>query len=105
MEVSFCVAALEDALAHHGKPRSSIPIRAAVHRLGLHRRLTKQSIAISMDGKGAWRDNVFVERLWRTIKYEEVYLRAYESVAMHALRSAAICNSTMNDARMRALTA
>ena len=37
-------------------------------------------IAISMDGKGAWRDNVFVERLWRTIKYEEVYLRAYASV-------------------------
>jgi putative transposase len=34
-----------------------------------------------MDGKGAWRDNVFVERLWRTIKYEEVYLRAYESVS------------------------
>ena len=38
-------------------------------------------IAISMDGKGAWRDNVFVERLWRTIKYEEVYLRAYRSVS------------------------
>jgi len=39
-------------------------------------------IQISMDGKGAWRDNVFVERLWRTIKYEEVYLRAYESVSV-----------------------
>jgi putative transposase len=38
-------------------------------------------IAISMDGKGAWRDNVFVERIWRSAKYEEVYLRAYESVA------------------------
>jgi putative transposase len=38
-------------------------------------------IAISMDGKGAWRDNVFVERLWRTIKYEEVYLRAYGGVS------------------------
>jgi putative transposase len=38
-------------------------------------------IAISMDGKGAWRDNVFVERLWRSVKYEEVYLRAYESVS------------------------
>jgi transposase InsO family protein len=43
--------------------------------------LTEQSIAISMDGKGASRDNVFVERLWRTIKYEELYLRAYESVS------------------------
>jgi putative transposase len=38
-------------------------------------------IAISMDGKGAWRDNVFVERLWRTVKYEEVYIRAYDTLA------------------------
>ena len=43
--------------------------------------LAGREIKISMDGKGAWRDNVFVERLWRTIKYEEVYLRAYASVA------------------------
>ncbi|MFN7288771.1 MAG: transposase, partial [bacterium] len=43
--------------------------------------LKRHEIAISMDGKGAWRDNVFVERLWRTIKYEEVYLRAYASVS------------------------
>ena len=43
--------------------------------------LSGNSIAISMDGRGAWRDNVFVERLWRSVKYEEVYLRAYESVS------------------------
>src|SRR4030095_13898422 len=43
--------------------------------------LKNAEIAISMDGKGAWRDNVFVERLWRTVKYEEVYLRAYASVS------------------------
>jgi putative transposase len=43
--------------------------------------LAAREIKISMDGKGAWRDNVFVERLWRTIKYEEVYLRAYASVS------------------------
>ena len=43
--------------------------------------LIKNAIAISMDGKGAWRDNVFVERLWRSVKYEEVYLRAYDSVS------------------------
>ncbi len=43
--------------------------------------LKTAEIAISMDGKGAWRDNVFVERLWRTVKYEEVYLRAYAGVA------------------------
>ena len=42
--------------------------------------LASNGIAISMDGKGAWRDNVFVERLWRSVKYEEVYLRAYDSV-------------------------
>ncbi len=42
--------------------------------------LCSRGIAISMDGKGAWRDNVFVERLWRSVKYEEVYLRAYASV-------------------------
>ncbi len=42
--------------------------------------LSKAGIAISMDGKGAWRDNVFVERLWRSIKYEEIYLRGYDSV-------------------------
>ena len=43
--------------------------------------LANNGIAISMDGKGAWRDNVFVERLWRSVKYEEVYLRAYDSVS------------------------
>jgi putative transposase len=43
--------------------------------------LQDQAIRISMDGRGAWRDNVFVERLWRSVKYEEVYLRAYDSVS------------------------
>ena len=43
--------------------------------------LIEAGIAISMDGKGAWRDNVFVERLWRSIKYEEVYLQAYDTVS------------------------
>ena len=43
--------------------------------------LLANGIAISMDGRGAWRDNVFVERLWRSVKYEEVYLRAYDGVA------------------------
>jgi len=46
--------------------------------------LADNGIAISMDGKGAWRNNVFVERLWRSVKYEEVYLRAYEASATHA---------------------
>jgi len=81
MEASFCIAALEDALARHGKPdivntdQGSQFTGAAFTRV-----LADRGITISMDGKGAWRDNVFVERLWRSIKYEEVYLRAYESV-------------------------
>src|SRR4051794_20729811 len=43
--------------------------------------LVRNGIAISMDGKGAWRDNVFIERVWRSVKYEEVYLRAYDTVS------------------------
>ena len=82
MEASLCVEALEDALAHHGKPEIVNTDQGSQFTgLAFTGVLTKQSIAISMDGKGAWRDNVFVERLWRTIKYEEVYLRAYESVS------------------------
>ena len=81
MEAAFCVEALEDALARHGKPeifntdQGSQFTGAAFTGV-----LASNGIAISMDGKGAWRDNVFVERLWRSVKYEEVYLHAYESV-------------------------
>ena len=82
MEASFCVAALEEALAKHGHPNifntdqgSQFTCPAFIDVLAKH------DIKISMDGKGAWRDNVFVERLWRSVKYEEVYLRAYDSVS------------------------
>ena len=82
MEASFCVATLEDALARHGKPDifntdQGSQFTGTVFTSAL----AERGIAISMDGKGAWRDNVFVERLWRSVKYEEVYLRAYESVS------------------------
>ena len=82
MEAAFCIETLEDALARHGRPeifntdQGSQFTGAAFTSL-----LASHGIAISMDGKGAWRDNVFVERLWRSVKYEEVYLRAYESVS------------------------
>ena len=73
MEAAFCVEALEDALAHHGKPDIFNTDQGSQFTgttfVGV---LIKNVIAISMDGKGAWRDNVFVERLWRSIKYEEV---------------------------------
>jgi putative transposase len=82
MEAAFCVETLADALALHGKPdifntdQGSQFTGAAFTGV-----LTDNGIAISMDGKGAWRDNVFVERLWRSVKYEEVYLRAYDRVS------------------------
>ena len=81
LEVEFCLDAVEDALARYGRPeifntdQGSQFTSAAFTGL-----LLDNTIAISMDGKGAWRDNVFVERLWRSVKYEEVYLRAYDSV-------------------------
>ena len=82
MEVDFCLEAVEAALAQYAKPeifntdQGSQFTSAEVTGL-----LRDNAIAISMDGKGAWRDNVFVERIWRSVKYEEVYLRAYDSVA------------------------
>jgi putative transposase len=82
MEVDFCIEAVEEAMARHGKPeifntdQGSQFTSAAFTGL-----LADNGIRISMDGKGAWRDNVFVERLWRSVKYEEVYLKAYDSVA------------------------
>jgi len=105
MEAAFCVETLEDALARHGKPeifntdQGSQFTGAAFTGL-----LASNAIAISMDGKGAWRDNVFVERLWRSVKYEEVYLRAYEASARPAPRSVDISTSTMATDRIRALT-
>ena len=81
MEASFCVEALEEALAKYGKPEIFNTDQGSQFTGAAFTSVLKRNdIAISMDGKGAWRDNVFVERLWRSIKYEEVYLRAYDSV-------------------------
>ncbi len=87
MEAAFCVEALEDALARYGKPDIFNTDQGSQFTgAAFTGALAKNGIAISMDGKGAWRDNVFVERLWRSVKYEEVYLRAYDSVS-HARAS------------------
>ena len=82
MEASFCVEALEEALARYGRPEifntdqgSQFTAQEFVQTV------KEQGCKLSMDGRGAWRDNVFVERLWRSVKYEEVYLHAYESVS------------------------
>ena len=82
MEAEFCIEALEEALARHGRPGIFNSDQGSQFTsTSFTDVLLKAGIAISMDGKGAWRDNVFVERLWRSVKYEEVYLKAYASVA------------------------
>src|SRR5918997_1618517 len=82
LEAAFCVEALEEALARHGRPEIfNTDQGSQFTSQGFTDVLVKNGIAISMDGKGSWRDNVFVERLWRSIKYEEVYLRAYDTVS------------------------
>jgi putative transposase len=82
MEAAFCIEALDEALVRHGKPEIfNTDQGSQFTSLAFTGVLIGNGIAISMDGKGSWRDNVFVERLWRTVKYEEVYLRAYETVS------------------------
>jgi putative transposase len=96
METNFCIEALEEALSRNEKPEIFNTDQGSQFR-GPQRqvfvagveftseaftgRLKKNGISISMDGKGRWRDTVFVERIWKSIKYEEVYLHAYASVS------------------------
>ena len=82
LTADFCVEALEEALLRFGKPEIMNTDQGSQFTSSeFIATLEASAIAISMDGKGCWRDNVFVERLWKTIKYEEVYLRAYDSVS------------------------
>ena len=82
MEASFCIDAVEAALTQYGSPQIFNTDQGSQFTSAeFTSLLISNGIEISMDGKGAWRDNVFVERFWRTIKYEEVYLHAYDSVA------------------------
>ena len=82
MDAAFCVEALEEALAKYGQPEIFNTDQGSQFTSEeFTGALKARGVVISMDGKGAWRDNVFVERLWRSIKYEEVYLHAYDSVA------------------------
>src|SRR5450631_1852177 len=82
MDASFCVDALEEAFAKYGQPEIFNADQGSQFTGEAFTDVLKaRGVAISMDGKGAWRDNIFVERLWRSIKYEEVYLHAYDSVS------------------------
>jgi putative transposase len=81
METDFCIEAVEEALLKYGKPEIFNTDQGSQFTSVEFTDLLKANdIKISMDGKGAWRDNVFVERIWRSIKYEEIYLHAYDSV-------------------------
>lgn len=80
MDTDFCVAALEEALDKYGPPEifntdqgSQFTSHSFINVL------QENGIRISMDGRGRWMDNVFIERLWRSLKYENVYLNAYET--------------------------
>jgi putative transposase len=82
LEVDFCIEAVDEALRRYGRPQIFNTDQGSQFTSDAFTEvLIDNGIAISMDGKGAWRDNVFLERFWRTLKYEEVYLKAYESVA------------------------
>ena len=82
MDSDFCVEALKEAMATHGKPAifntdQGVQFTSA----DFLAELQTQGVGISMDGKGRYLDNIFIERLWRSLKYEEVFLNAYDSVA------------------------
>ena len=78
----FCVEALEDALSRHGRPEIfNTDQGSQFTSYDFTGTLERHKVTISMDGKGRYRDNIFVERLWRSLKYEEVYLNAYASLA------------------------
>jgi len=82
LTADFCVEALEEAIARYGRPEIfNTDQGSQFTAMDFVSVLKHHAIRISMDGRGAWRDNVFVERLWRSIKYEEVYLHAYDSVS------------------------
>ena len=87
MDAMYCVEAVEEAIARYGKPEiMNVGQGSQFTSVGLTDVLKAAGIQISMDCKGNWRDNAFVERLWRSVKYEEVYLKAYDSVS-HARKS------------------
>ena len=80
MDVGFCIEALEDALAGHGRPEIFNTDQGSQFTSPQFTKVLQDAgIRISMDGRGRWMDNVFIERLWRSLKYECVYLHAFET--------------------------
>ena len=82
LDTSFCIDALEEAISLYGTPRIFNTDQGSQFTSdGFTGILKKHDIQISMDGRGRWMDNVFIERLWKSVKYEDVYLKAYDSIA------------------------
>ena len=82
MDADFCIDALKEAIENYGCPEIFNTDQGSQFTSeDFTKVLEAHDIKISMDGKGRWIDNVFVERLWRSVKYEEVYLNAYDTVA------------------------
>ena len=80
MDVGFCIEAVEEALSRYGSPEIfNTDQGSQFTSMAFTGLLRENGIAISMDGRGSWRDNVFVERLWKSVKYEEVYLKEYQN--------------------------
>ena len=81
LDASFCTEALEEALGRYNAPEIMNTNQGSQFTSeGFTSLLKARGVAISMDGRGRWMDNIFIERLWRSVKYEEVYLKAYESL-------------------------
>ena len=81
LTTDFCLDAVREAITQYGRPEIfNTDQGCQFTSLEFTSLLKDQGIQISMDGRGCWRDNVFVERLWRSLKYEEVYLHAYETI-------------------------
>ena len=99
IDVSFCLAALEEARAKFGKPEIfNTDQGSQFTSAAFTGALAKAGVAISMDSRGRWTDNVFIERLWRSLKYEEVYLKGYAD-GREAVRGIAAWIAFYNDRR------
>ena len=82
LDNSFCIDALEEAIALYGTPDIfNTDQGSQLTSLDFTDILSRNGIKISMDGRGRWMDNIFIERLWKTVKYEDIYLKAYSSIA------------------------
>jgi transposase InsO family protein len=106
MTTDFCLDAVRDAISRYGKPEIFNTDQGSQFTSHEFTQLLKDNeIQIGRDGKGCWRDNVFVERLWKSVKYEEVYLKAYDSVSIAKIKLGAHLNFFTPAGRISRLTA